>query len=233
MLRARPFLETSVSRRLIWQARKRMRRSHAAMARVPVRRRRLTYAVRSSVRPRAPTARILVGAGTPPASRSRSNPSRNSRVERGHDCPLSLGANAGRVFEKAARASDPGRAAALRGGPENHGARERRPQGRRGRHEGARKRSGLGEPRMKSHRKVLTLHPAASAVYTQRGSSAHATPETLMTSWLISGWPRQFCVMWQNMRCSISSESSRPGRPSPHRLPGPVLRSPFHPDPLE
>jgi len=28
-------------------------------------------------------------------------------VERGHDCPLSLGANAGRVFEKAARASDP------------------------------------------------------------------------------------------------------------------------------
>ena len=84
-----------------------MRRSDAAVARVPVRRRRLTYAVRSSVRPRAPTARILVGAGTPPASRSRSNPSRNSRVERGHDCPLSLGANAGRVFEKAARASDP------------------------------------------------------------------------------------------------------------------------------
>jgi hypothetical protein len=107
MLRARPFLETRVSWRLIWQARKRMRRSDAAVARVPVRRRRLTYAVRSSVRPRAPTARILVGAGTPPASRSRSNPSRNSRVERGHDCPLSLGANAGRVFEKAARASDP------------------------------------------------------------------------------------------------------------------------------
>src|ERR1035437_7503021 len=70
-----------------------MRRPDAAVARVPVRRRRLTCAGRSYVRPHAPTARILVGAGTPPANRSRSKPSRDSRVERGHDCPLSLGAS--------------------------------------------------------------------------------------------------------------------------------------------
>ena len=25
----------------------------------------------------------------------------------------------------------------------------------------------------------------------------------MTTSWLIRGRPRQFCVMWQNIRCSI------------------------------
>src|ERR1039457_1258726 len=91
MLRDRPVIETSVSWRLIWQLRKKMRSPDAAVARVPVRRRRLTCAGRSSVRPHAPTARIPVRAATPAANRSRSKPSRNSRVERGHDCPLSLG----------------------------------------------------------------------------------------------------------------------------------------------
>src|ERR1017187_8379759 len=85
MLRDRPVIETSVSWRLIWQLRRRMRRPDAAVARVPVRRRRLTCAGRSTVRPHAPTARSLVGAGTPPANRSK--PSRNSRVEKGARMP--------------------------------------------------------------------------------------------------------------------------------------------------
>ena len=34
-----------------------------------------------------------------------------------------------------------------------------------------------------------------------------------MTSWLVSGLPRQFIEMWENSRCSILFHLDVPGRP--------------------
>src|SRR5664280_103623 len=72
MLRAQTSHETQSLKELIWKARKRVLRPDVALPRVPVKRRRLTCAVRSTVRADAQAARrrVPARAGTRPANRS-------------------------------------------------------------------------------------------------------------------------------------------------------------------
>jgi hypothetical protein len=72
MLRAQTSRETQSLKEMIWKARKRLLRPDVALPHVPVKRRRSTCAVRSTVRADAPAARrrVPARAGIRPANRS-------------------------------------------------------------------------------------------------------------------------------------------------------------------
>ena len=55
---------------------------------------------------------------------------------------------------------------------------------------------------MPSSRRACTVRPVRVVV---------AAMLLMMTSWLVSGLPRQFMVMWENSRCSILFHLEVPG----------------------